>query len=111
MYKFHFPGLGYFYLTKNKQEVTIDENGLPRITTAINWKETKKVREVTGDKTLKVMYTNEHTNGYVYGIYWDKKNMAFVNRRFYSFLLQQSLQRLLAKIILSNIKPLNAYIR
>lgn len=111
MYKFHFPGLGYFYLVKNKQEVKVDDNGVAYISTATNWKETNKIRKQTGDNTIEIKYTNEHTNGYVYSIYWDKKNMVFVNKRFYSFILKQPLQRYLAKIILSNTKPLNAYIR
>ena len=111
MYKFHFPGLGYFYLTKNKNQVTVTEEGVVKLTTGINWKETIKVREKTGDKTKKVLYLNEHTNGYVYGIYWDKRNAAFINKRFYSFLPTRVIKRGIASTILDNIKPLNAYVR
>jgi len=111
MYKFHFPGLGYFYLTKNKNQVRVTEEGVVKLTTGINWKETIKVREKTGDNTKKVLYLNEHTNGYVYGIYWDKRNAAFINKRFYSFLPTRIIKRSIASTIQENIKPLNAYAR
>jgi hypothetical protein len=111
MYKFHFPGLGYFYLTKNKSTLKVDEQGNIESTNAINWKETLAVRKITGDNTRKVFYLNEHTNDYVYGIYWDKKNVAFINRTFYSFIPCRAVQRYITKIIFSSIKPLNAYIR
>lgn len=111
MYKFVLPSLGSFYIIKDKQVAQKDKDGNLKFNASINWPETNKVRKLTGDKTKKVVYLNEHTNGYVYKIIWNKDNYNFVNRSFYSFIPCTPFKKYLFKEILENTKPLNAYIR
>jgi hypothetical protein len=110
MFRFEFPGLGMFYIIKYKYKLETDSNGKLISKNPTNWYETKKVRSITGDKTKKVVYLNEHTYGYTYKIKWDKRKFRFVNRSYYSFITSRELKRTIASVIKSNIKPLNAYV-
>lgn len=110
MYRFSFSSLGLFYLTKKKYKIKLDKNGRLIDRIPINWPETKRIHRLTGDKTKKVIYLNNHTNGYIYKLKWFKGNMRFVNRSFYSLIPATDVKRFINKSILSSIKPLNAYI-
>jgi len=109
MYRFSFTSLGSFYLIKNKPKIKFNEEGKSISKVAINWPETKKVRQLTGDKTKKVLYLNNHTNGYIYKLKWNRAQARFVNRTFYSFIPSTEVCKFMNKSIISNIKPLNAY--
>jgi len=110
MYRFHFIGLGWFYLIKTFQEVKLDPEGKVVFNACIDWSSTKDIISRLGNKK-RVKFLNEHTNGYTYSILWYKKHTKFTNRSFYSFELCRNVKRYMAKTIFSNIKPLNAYIR
>lgn len=110
MYRFSFTGLGLFYLTKKKYKIKLDENGKLIDRIPINWPETKRIRQLTGDKTKKVIYLNNNTNGDIYKLKWFKGNMRFINKSYYSFIPATDVRRFINKSILSNIKPLNAYV-
>lgn len=111
MYRFDFKGIGLFYLIKNKVEIKTDKDGKLVTTAPINWVETNKVRKQTGDKTKKVVHLNPHTHGYIYKLKWDKNNVGFVNKMFYNFLPCTKIRKYIAKELLTNIKPLNAYLQ
>ena len=108
-YRFHFPGLGLFYLVKRKQNIITDKNGKVRIAGTINWPATKELIKKTGDKTKKVYYLNDHTDRHVYQIHWDKSKMDFVNKRLYTFIRAKSTKQFLNTKIMDSIIPLNAY--
>jgi hypothetical protein len=110
MYRLPFPGLGLFYMVKNKYNINKKEDGSIDVVAEINWPATKEVRERTGDNTKKVFYLNDHTNGYIYRLKWDKHNIGFVNKKFYSFVPATKVKQYMFKEISSSIKPLNAYI-
>ena len=76
-----------------------------------NWAETNKLHKLTGDKSRRVVYLNENTNGYVYRIYWNKFKAKFVNRRFYKFIPSRYFKQEIKKAVQSSVKPLNAYLR
>lgn len=109
MFRFPITGMGQIYLIKKKVKVERDTEGKLIIKAATNWKETRKIRSITGDKTKKVVYLNEHTNGYIYQVKWDKGGKGFTNRTFYAFKPSRNFQMFITQAIKSNVKPLNAY--
>ncbi len=111
MFRFTFPGVGDFYLVKRKQVNKIDDQGKLIIDASINWPATKKLWEKTKDKTKKVRYLNEHTFGFLYKLYWDRKRYNFINRRFYSFIPAREFKQRLSKTLYTVDKPLDAYIQ
>ena len=109
MYRFTFPHLGKFYMVKRKIKVEQTEDGKLNVKAPTNWKETKRVQKVTGDRRRIVVYLNEHTNGYIYRMRWDKLGYNFVNKSFYTFVSTANLRHYMTKQINGSIKPLNAY--
>lgn len=109
MYRLTFPGLGLFYMVKNKCSIKKRNDGTLSIQATTDWKATKEVREKTGNNSKKVVYLNDHTNGYIYRIKWNKHHIGFVNRQFYSFIAATAVKQYMFKEISSSIKPLNAY--
>jgi len=110
MFRFKFPGLGVFYLVKRKQESRINEEGKLLIDARTNWPATKELWAKTGDKSKRIRYLNEHTFGYLYKIFWDKKNINFANKKFYSFIPATVFKQQLAKSLINGDKPLDAYV-
>jgi hypothetical protein len=109
MFKFRIPGLGCFYLKKVKIKIRETEDGDIQSTAPVNWAETNKVRALTGDETKRVVFLNDHTNGYVYRVRWYKTTSIFVNKEFYSFILATKARKYISNCIRENVKPLNAY--
>jgi hypothetical protein len=109
MFKFSFPGLGSFYITKEPPKMIQKEDGTIKVLAPINWPETMKVRKLTGDNTKKVVYLNNHTHSYIYKFKWDKYAVAFVNKAYYSFIAATSVKNELKNALNDSIKPLNAY--
>lgn len=109
MYKFRIPGLGLFYLTKVKIKIKENEAGEIELNAPVNWPETRKVRALTGDDTRRVVYLNDHTNGYVYKVRWKRRTMKFINKDFYSFIAATEFRKFVSNSIKESIKPLNAY--
>lgn len=110
MFRFYFPGIGYFYLIKRKQKSRIKPDGELLVDARVNWPETKKLWKNTTDRTKKVRYLNDHTFGFLYKLYWLKKNNNFTNRSFYSFIPSKEFRQQLSKTLLIADKPLDAYI-
>lgn len=110
MFQFILPGIGLFYLLKKKQDHKINKNGELSIDAGINWPATKKLWAQTGKKNKKVYYLNEHTFGFRYKIYWDRRKYNFINKRFYTFIPSRKFKQFLFNSLSENVKPLNAYI-
>jgi len=108
-YRFFFPGLGLFYLIKEEQKIKKDKLGNIKLQASINWPETKKLIKKTGDKTKKVYYINDHSHRYIYKITWDKRKVEFINKNFYTFIINKKHRQYLFNKIINSIKPLNSY--
>lgn len=111
LFKFNFPGLGYFYIIKRKQVHKVDSDGKLKVDAVVNWIATNKLQKKTGDKSKFVYYLNEHTFNNIYRFKWDKTKYHFVNKKFYSFSRSRNAKQILFKYIKSNLKPLNAYMQ
>jgi len=109
MFRFHFTGIGLFYIIKRKQQHKQDENGDLVMDAGINWPATKEVWKTTGEKKKFVYYLNDHTFGHRYGIFWNSTKQNFVNKTFYAFLPAQKFQLQLSTTLYKVDKPLNAY--
>ena len=108
-YRFKLPGIGLFYLCRERQEPRINKDGTVRFRGSINWPETKKLIAKTGDKTKRVYYMNDHTDKNIYSISMDKRQINFKNKSFYTFKINKKHRQYLQQAVLSAIKPLNAY--
>jgi hypothetical protein len=103
--------LGYVRIKKYKKSPHINEDGtVDKKGLSIDWPSSKKLwdREYP-DKTdieLKeihkkplVYYLNEHTDGYGFMLYWNKKGSNAANRGLYSLIFTFSNNRYLAKVL------------
>jgi hypothetical protein len=110
MFKFHFIGIGDFFITKEDPKIVERKDGTTNCLYPVNWPETKKIRTLTGDFKRKVHYLNDHTRGKIYRFRWDNATIKFTNRSFYSFIPARSAKHTLSTTITNSVKPLNAYI-
>jgi hypothetical protein len=108
--------LGYVRIKKYKKQPHINEDGtIDKKGLSIDWPESKKLwnREYPGrtSEELKqirnkqlVYYLNEHTDGYGFMLYWNRKGSNASNRSLYSMILTFSNNRHMAKILKSEKK-------
>jgi nucleoid DNA-binding protein len=108
-YRFKLPGIGLFYLSREKQTTRINKDGTIKFKGTVNWPATKELINKTGDKTKRVYYMNDHTDRNIYSIAMDKREINFKNKSFYVFRINKKHKQYLQQSILSAIKPLNAY--
>lgn len=96
-YIFNIPQrLGRIELRKNKREVTIDKDGNIKNTLPPNWKATKKLWESNEEariKKTKIRYINEHTDGYVFRLYYIKNKANFKNKTIYKMSINRAMRR------------------
>jgi hypothetical protein len=103
--------LGYLRIKKFKRKYMVLKDGtIDKRNQSINWKATRDLwKDVYPGKTITelkevhgkpiVYYLNEHTNGYGFMFYWNKKGSNAVNRSIYSSILTFSNNRHLAKVL------------
>jgi hypothetical protein len=108
-FRLKITSIGSFYLVKIKQKIYKNKEGKAKIDSSINWPATKELIKLTGDKTKKVYYINDHTNRFVYRITWDKYMVDFVNKTYYTFIINKKHRQFLNNAILTSDKQLNAY--
>lgn len=98
-----FPsGLGKAELRKVKTEVKLDDDGEVIDNLPVNWKETRKLwREnpKAKEKNIRIKFTNEHTNGYTFRIYYLKGRAKFKNKSVYKIRFNRDLKRTLSESI------------
>ena len=109
MFRFNFTGIGLFYIIKNFPKIIRKEDGNLKVLAPVDWKATRELRKKLGDDTRKVLYLNNHTEGYIYKFKWNPDNIPLVNKSFYSFIASDEIRRRLKNSIISSDKPLNAY--
>ncbi len=94
--------MGKMELIKSKRDVSIDENGNLRNTMPVNWRETRRIwNENPGmkERNIKIRYTNEHTDGYMFKIIFKKSRANFKNKSIYRIRFNRDMKRKLSKSI------------
>ena len=104
--------IGKLELRKLKTEVKIDDNGDIVNNLPINWRETRKLWEENKqakEKKTKIRYTNEHTEGYTFRIFYRTSKANFKNKSIYKMKLNRTLKRQLSKSIFAG--RIDAFLR
>ena len=94
--------LGKMELRKIKTEVKIDENGNIVNKLPVNWKETNKLWEDTPsakERGIKIRYTNEHTDGYTFKIFYLRSKANYKNKSMYQMQFNRDMKRSLSRSI------------
>lgn len=93
---------GKVELRKIKNEVSIDENGEIINNMPTNWQATRKLwneSEAARKKKIKVRFTNEHTNGYTFKIFYRKSKANFKWKSVYKLQFNRTMKRQLSDSI------------
>ena len=110
--EFRMPAsMGTVRVRKYKKRIKFNEDGtVDRKNTPINWKASKDLwaKEYPGlsPEELKqikgkpmVYYLNEHTEGYVFRLYWNKRNCAIKGKKHYSAVFTRTNNRRISELI------------
>ena len=113
--EFRMPAnLGTIRIRKYKKILKFNEDGtIIKKYLGIDWPATiKHWGELYPDKTEqeirlikgkpRLRYLNEHTDGYVFKLYWNKHRCAIVNKRFYRLVLSRTNKRRIAYQLKNN---------
>ena len=93
----HLPFIGDIVVQRKRKNIKLDENGEPNIECfPVNWKETKKLWEIDEEakksKQL-IRILNEHTDGYIATLKWDKSTAKIKNKAYYSLKFARDFKR------------------
>ena len=104
-YTFKLPeGCGRIEIRKVKRELEINDEGKVINKLPINWQATRKLwkeNPKAEEKQIKIRYTNEHTDGYVFHPYYIKGNAKFNNKSIYRMQINRQMARNMFKSIMS----------
>ncbi len=95
--------MGKLEMLKQERKPYINKDGVLINNTPIDWKRTKKLWEADKDakeKKVLIRYNNNHTNNYVFRIFYNKKKAHYKNKSVYFFKPVRSLSRSIAKRIM-----------
>lgn len=97
-YVFRLPcRLGRIEIRKTKKEIKVDpKTGEIINKLVINWQATKKLwasNEEAQEKKIKIRYTNEHTDGYVFRPRYMKNTANYKNKTIYKMSVNRELRR------------------
>lgn len=94
--------LGKIELRKLKTEVKLDEKGNIINMLPVNWKETRELwaeNPQAKEKGIKIRFTNEHTEGYTFRIFYKKSKANYKNKSIYKLKFNRGMKRNLSKSI------------
>lgn len=98
--------MGKFHVVKKKVIYKLDEEGnLIRRGLPVDYAATKKLWLEDSEakaKRIKIYHTNDHTDGYKYSFFWDKKGITLRPFFYYNFKPNRKNNRYLAKCIKEN---------
>jgi len=104
--------MGRIEIRKTKKEIKIDPNTGELINKLpINWQATKKLwieNEEAKEKKIKIRYTNEHTDGYIFRPKYMKNTANFKNKSVYKMSVNRELRRNTEPAIIS--KRIDAFL-
>lgn len=99
---------GKLEIVKELREVYINDEGKVINTNPIDWKATMhlwdNLEEAKEAKVL-IRHTNKHTGGYVFRIFYNKRNAVFKNKKIYFFKPVRTLARSITQRLLDYSKP------
>ena len=104
--------IGKLELRKLKTEVKIDEDGKIINNLPVNWRETRRLwgeNEQARKNNTKIRYTNEHTEGYTFRIFYKTSKANFKNKSIYKMKVNRTLKRQLSKSIFAG--RIDAFLR
>ncbi|MGK0464766.1 hypothetical protein [Clostridium sp.] len=93
---------GKIELRKIKTEVKLDEEGKVINNLPVNWKATRELwaeSDFAKEKKTKIRYTNEHTDGHTFRIFYRTSKANFKNKSIYKMKFNRTLKRDLSKSI------------
>ena len=93
---------GKIELRKIKTEVKLDDDGNIVNNLPINWKETRALwadNPLAKEKKTKIRYTNEHTDGHTFRIFYRTSKANFKNKSIYKMKFNRTMKRDLSKSI------------
>jgi hypothetical protein len=93
---------GKIELRKVKTEVKIAEDGSIINNLPVNWKATRELwaeSPRSKEKGTKIRYTNEHTDGHTFRIYYRKSKANFKNKSIYKMQFNRTMKRQLSASI------------
>lgn len=101
--EYFFPcKIGKVELRKVKCEVKIDEDGNIINNLPPNWKATRELwaeNEKARKNKTKIRYTNEHTDGHTFRIFYKRSKANFKNKSIYKIRFNRDLKRQLSRSI------------
>lgn len=104
--------LGKVELRKVKTEIKFDENGKVVNNLPPNWKATRELwaeNKEAKKKGIKVRFTNEHTDGYTFRIWFRKYKANFKNKSIYKMRFNRDMKRKLSESIFAG--RIDAFLR
>jgi len=104
--------IGKVELRKKKTEVKIDEEGNVINNLPPNWKATRELwaeNESARKRGVKIRYTNEHTGGYTFRIFYRRSKATFKNKSIYKMRFNRDLKRQLSQSIFAG--KIDAFLR
>lgn len=104
--------IGKIELRKVKLEVKIDDDGNIINNLPINWRETRKLwaeNEKAKQNKTKIRYTNEHTDGHTFRIFFRKSKANFKNKSIYKLRFNRTMKRQLSNSIFAG--NIDAFLR
>lgn len=94
--------IGKIELRKIKTEVFIDDDGKVVNNLPPNWRATRELwasNEEAKKKKIKIRYTNDHTGGYTFRLFYKKSKANFKNKSIYKVQFNRGMKRDLSKSI------------
>jgi len=94
--------IGKVELRKMQTEVKIDDDGNIINNLPVNWRETRKLwaeSDKAREKKTKIRYTNEHTGGYTFRIFYRTSKANFKNKSIYKLKFNRTMKRQLSTSI------------
>lgn len=95
--------LGKIYILGKKQNIQ-KKNGI-LVGLAVDWKKTKALWEKSIEHKLKktiIYITNEHTNGYIYTVFWNRFDAILRNKAMYKFSFTRKSTREIKQRLIDN---------
>jgi len=103
---------GKIELRKSKKEVKIDDDGNIVNNLPINWKASRELwdsNENAKEKKTKIRYTNEHTEGHTFRIFYRRSKANFKNKTIYKMRFNRTMKRQLSAAIFAG--KIDAFLR
>ena len=104
--------VGKIELRKIKTEVSIDDEGNIVNNLPINWKATRELwaeNESAKERKTKIRYTNEHTDGHTFRIFYRTSKANYKNKSIYKLKFNRTLKRQLSASIFAG--RIDAFLR